>query len=419
MVERDFPGSFKVSIELEGEKKLSGDDLFALLDQVERTGSISRAASHVGVSYRYAWGLLQKAEDALGLKLVDKQAGGTAGGGTFLTREGRDLLMQYRAFRSEIIGQMQRYLPAAGSEEGQPEFRGKEVDSEESGKMQQAEEIRNSKDSRAPEEYRGHQESHLILASTMEPVETGLLDVLEQAFYHHSGILVRHIAAGSGRALEIGRAGRADMVLSHAPELEDQFMQDGWGALKIHIMSNHFVLVGPALDPAGIGFLACKGNDSSDVGEVVQAFQKIAGEKAAFVSRGDRSGTHLRELQIWSSAGIEPEGGWYVQSTGLVGNLGILRLAQEKQAYTLVDRASYILSRLALSVFLQRDDQKESHPELTNRFSLILVNPEQVPSVRFEEALKFARWLQGNKARRIIQHFGLENFNTPLFSTSL
>ncbi len=399
MTERDIPGSFKVSLELEGEKKLSGDDLFALLDQIETTGSISRAASNLGVSYRYSWGLIQKAESALGLKLVDKQAGGAAGGGTLLTREGRDLLMQYRAFRSEINDQISRYLPADRGD-ADPVFI-------EDKPTPLKEPVLNE----SPDATRTL-DSHLILASTMEPVETGLLDVLEQAFYRESGILVRHIAAGSGRALEIAREGRVDLVLTHAPELEEQFMQEGWGALKIHIMSNHFVVVGPDSDPAGI-------KDSSRAPGVVEAFQRIAQEKAPFVSRGDRSGTHLREMQIWEMAGVDPDGDWHIKSAGLVGNLGILRLAREKQAYTLVDRASYILSRLALKVFFQREEQKELYPELVNRFSLTLVNPERASSVRFEEAIKFARWLQGSEARSIIQGFGVETFHAPLFSTSV
>ena len=386
MTEHDYLGGFKVSIELDGDKKLSGDKLFALLDHIETSGSISQASSRVGVSYRYSWGLIQKAENALGLKLVEKQAGGSAGGGTFLTREGRDLLMQYRAFRSEISNQMKRYLPASGIQE-KPSYLEKQST------------------------IQDQQEHHLILASTMEPVETGLLDVLEQAFYLHSGIYVRHIAAGSGRALEIARSGRVDMVLTHAPELEDQFMQEGWGALKVHIMSNPFVVVGPDADPAGIGDINKRG--------VVKAFQRIAEKKAPFVSRGDLSGTHLREMQIWESAGVKPEGGWYVQSTGLVGNLGILRLAQEKQAYTLVDWASHILSRLSNRVLFQQSDAGDFFPELTNRFALTLVNPERVSSVRFEEALKFAQWLQGREAGEIIQNFGRENFKTPLFSTRI
>ncbi len=386
MVERGFPGGFKVSIELDGEKKLSGDDLFALLDHIETSGSISQASSRLGVSYRYSWGLIQKAESALALKLVEKQAGGSAGGGTLLTREGRDLLMQYRAFRSEISNQMKRYLPAS-------DIREKPSDLEKQSVSQ------------------NQKEHHLILASTMEPVETGLLDVLEQAFYQHSGIHVRHISAGSGQALEIARSGRVDMVLTHAPELEDRFMQEGWGVLKVHIMSNPFVVVGPDADPAGIGDINKPG--------VVKAFQRIAGKKAPFVSRGDRSGTHLREMQIWEAAGIKPEGGWYVQSTGLVGNLGILRLAQEKQAYTLADRASHIISRLTNRVFFQRNDAGDSFPELTNHFALTLVNPDRAVSVRFADALAFAQWLQGKEAREIIQNFGRVNFDTPLFFTDL
>jgi len=393
MAEREYPAGFKVSIELEAEKKLSGDDLFALLDHIDTSGSISQATSRLGASYRYSWGLIKKAEKALGLKLVEKQAGGPAGGGTFLTREGRDLLMQYRAFCGEIRDQMMRYLPVTGTP-------GNAAVPRESQELE-----------KQPQKAGKDLEPQLILASTMEPVETGLLDILEQAFYHRSGILVRHIAAGSGRALEIARGGRVDMVLSHAPKLENQFMQEGWGALKIYVMSNPFVVVGPGADPAGIkAFVSTDG--------LVKAFQKIAAKHALFVSRGDRSGTHLREMEIWKSSGVKPGGDWYLKSTGLVGNLGILRLAQEKQAYTLVDRASYILSRSSLKIFFQ-SDAKEPRPELTNLFALTLVNPDRFSTVCFSEALVFAQWLQGLEAREMIQNFGMENFGTALFSADV
>lgn len=385
-MDKDFSTEFKVSLELEGEKRISGNDLFNLLENIRQYGSISRAASELGISYRYAWGLIGAAEKALGLELVNRQVGGYAGGGASLSREGRELLEEYKTFKHEVDIQLKQFIVRAAA--GTQHASLGDIDNKNVSK-----------------------ERHLLLASTMEPVETGLLDVLEGAFFQTTGVLIRHIALGSGRALEIAREGRVDMVLTHAPEMEEKFMLEGWGKSKIPVMANDFVLTGPAFDPAGLKMFDRNGG-------VKEAFHQIALSHAPFVSRGDRSGTHLKELRIWESVGISPGGEWYIVSSGIVGNMGILRLALEKQAYTLVDRATFLLSRSQnkMHIFIGTEEGSAPPGELENVFSLILVNPERVPSVNFADALLFARWIQEKEAQQIISDFGKESFGRSLFS---
>lgn len=386
-MEKELPKDFKVSLELEGEKRISCNDLFTLLENILKYGSFSRAASEMGISYRYSWGIVGVAEKALGFSLVHRQVGGHEGGGTSLSKEGKELLEQYKSFKQEVDLQLEHFINRAGPTRVM------------SGTQQTAEE-------NSPGE-------HLLLASTMEPVETGLLDVLEEAFFQSSGILVRHIALGSGRALELAQKGRVDMALTHAPALEEDFMRDGWGISKIPVMSNDFILVGPHEDPAGI-----KKRIEPLPGGVQEAFRRIAQTRSLFISRGDRSGTHLRELHIWEAADISPDESWHLVSSGIAGNLGVLRLAQEKKAYTLVDRATYLLSGNGnkMEVCVGTEEGTALPGELDNVFSLVLVNPQRVSTVNFKGAFQFAQWLQGAEAGKIIAGFGRESYGRPLFS---
>lgn len=370
---------FILSLQLEGKRRLSADNLFSLLENILVLGSISKAASELGVSYRYAWGLLEEAEKALDMLLVEKKVGGYEGGGAVLTSKGKELLEQYKGFKREVDSQLSRFLASSLS-------RDEEEKSLEEGKGMQ----------------------HLLLATTMETVETGLLDVLEQAYYRRSGVLVRHIPVGSGRALEIAKDGRVDMVLTHAPQLEEKFMKDGWGVFKKNVMYNNFWLVGPNSDPA------CLQHIKEEAG-VTGLFRQIALTQKPFISRGDQSGTHLREQEIWQKIGINPGGEWYLESPGVAGNLGILKLAQEKEAYTLVDAATFLLARCQekMTVYAGNDNEKKSL--LTNVFSLILVNPYRFVSVKYDDAMDFALWLTEGEGKEIIASFGTDTFEEPLF----
>ncbi len=372
--------SFKFLLELEGEKRISGNNLFDLLDNINKRGSISRAASALGFSYRYAWGLLREAEKALNVQLVEKQAGGASGGGASLTLEGSNLLEQYRSFRDEVEDRLQRFIDDADSS----------LERQSTGKPKK----------RTPSRR------HLLMASTMEPVEAGLLDVLEEAFYRSTGILVKHIAVGSGRALEIAREGKVDMVLTHAPDLEEEFMSEGLGARKIPLMANDFVLVGPSTLVQEL---------DRDFG-ITGMFKNIALSRFRFVSRGDQSGTHLCEQKIWEAAGVAPSGDWYMVSPGVAGNLGILSLAKEKEAFTLVDRASYILSKSqgSLEIVKNGEDKEENSSLLNNILVLITVNYERLPNINNKEADRFARWLL-EEGKNFMADFGKERFGEPLF----
>jgi len=377
--------SLKVSFELDGKKRISGNNLFNLLDNIMIYGSISSAASKLGFSYRYAWGLIKEAENAIGLQLVEKQPGGYAGGGTSLTSEGKELLSHYKPFIEELDSQLHRFSNKIAKTERQP-----------SGEI--------TTNSKKPSR-------NLLLASTMEPVEAGLLDLLESTFYQYSNILLRHIAVGSGRALEIAREGRVDIVLTHAPKLEEQFMSEGWGTKRVPLMDNDYILVGPLSDPAKL--------KSSNNKGVTELFKQIAFSKSNFLSRGDQSGTHLREQEIWENTGIVPVGNWYLVSPGVAGNLGILHLAAEKEAYTLVDKVSYLLARNNdnITIFASKENAISIRDQklLNNIFALIVVNPERVPNVNYQDADIFVQWLQ-KEGKNIIAGFGDEKLGESLFT---
>ncbi|HOL17161.1 MAG TPA: LysR family transcriptional regulator [Bacillota bacterium] len=374
---------FKNALEIIAHKRLSGDDLFTLLENIMLYGSISRAAAEAGVSYRYAWGLIQESEKAMQATLVDKYVGGYAGGGALLTAKGKKLLQEYKAYKQAVDHRLEQFM--------QQTFRGET-------QATKAKEMKRT-------------DYFLLLASTLEPVEAGLLDELEGAYYLERGVLIRHLAAGSGRALEIAKSGRVDMTFTHAPELEEQFMAEGWGACQAAIMSSDFILVGSPGDPAGLG----RAGPSLSVAE---AFRLIADSHSPFITRGDHSGTHLRETAIWEKCGIIPGGDWYLFYPGVAGNLGALRFAREKGAYILVDRASFYLSRseAEMKIFIGEDDPAPE--ELANTFVLTAVNPDKIPSVQLEEASRFMRWLQKEKGRAIIDSFGRESYREPLFKLS-
>ncbi len=373
--------NMRVSIELGEDKKLSGNDLFNLLEYIKNHGSITSAAQKLDVSYRYAWGLIRDAEKTMGLKLVEKKVGGHSGGGTFLTDEGRKILLKYKKFKNEVDGNLHQF-------------------------------ILNTADVSTVEENHKSYNKHVLLASTMEPVETGLLDILEQVFFEDTGILVKHIAVGSGRALQIAKEGRVDMTLSHAPNLEEEFIKNGYGKLKVPVMSNNYVIVGPFSDNDDLGAF-------NDYLSPQEAFIKIAQLKVPFISRNDMSGTHLKELEIWQKAGIKPTGEWYIKSSGIMGNLSILQLAMKKNAYTIVDYATFLMAEAKdkLKIICGRDKSGKVYQDLNNIFSLTVVNPSYMPHVYYDEATKFAKWLKGEKAQEIIQNFGTVNYGEPLFSS--
>lgn len=244
----------------------------------------------------------------------------------------------------------------------------------------------------------------LLLASTIEPVVTGLLERLEHAYFQHTGITVRHTGVGSGQAMSLAIMGRVDMIITHSPEMEDDFIHAGYGLQRMPIMSNEFLIVGARENTANLNF----------TGETVEsALKTIAEKQAPFISRGDRSGTHFRELRLWEWTGVNPFGKqWYNSEPKISGNEEVMKLAVECSGYALVDRASYLSSNGSthLQVFVKKDAL------LTNTYVAIPVNGSMVPINQWEAA-RFADWLTGCEAAAIIDSFGRQRYGIPLFTS--
>jgi tungstate transport system substrate-binding protein len=242
----------------------------------------------------------------------------------------------------------------------------------------------------------------IMLASTIGPIDAGIVGALEESFTKRTGIIVEHKGAGTGQALKMAETGTYDLVLVHARALEEKFVSDGFGAKRYDLMYNDFVVLGPASDPAGIRGMK----------DAAAALRKIADAKALFVTRGDKSGTHVKELEVWKKAGMEPKGVWYtVFEKGSTGNAPTLAYANEKQAYTIMDRATYITmkSKITLPILVERDEI------LLNYITLIPVNPAKFPHVNYKDAMQFVDWLQGKEAQTIIRDFGKDKYGEPLF----
>jgi len=253
-------------------------------------------------------------------------------------------------------------------------------------------------------EISGAQSSKFILlASTIGPIDAGIVDRLENEFEKETGIRVRHVGAGTGAALEIAKKGNVDLVMVHAKSLEEKFVQEGFGTERIALMYNDFVIVGPADDPAGI-----KGMTSAK-----EALRRISEKGTVFVTRGDKSGTHVAEMELWQKAGIKPQGSWYYTcERGAEGNVPTLRHTDKMQAYTFIDRATVLSMKdqIKLIVLVEKDEV------LLNFISLIPVNPQKFPRVNHEDALKFVQWLTSlEKGQKIVEDFGRDKYGSPLF----
>jgi tungstate transport system substrate-binding protein len=244
------------------------------------------------------------------------------------------------------------------------------------------------------------QEKTIILATTTSTQDSGLLDVLIPVFEKNTGYFVKTIAVGSGQAMAMGQKGEADVLLVHSPAAEKKFVAEGFGVNRRLIMHNDFIIVGPPEDPAKI-----KGIKSSSEG-----FKKIASAKVLFLSRGDNSGTHVKEKDIWKAAGINPEGEKWYQQTGL-GMGQTLNVASEKKGYTLADRGTY----LAMKKNLGLDILVEGDAILLNIYHVIEVNPAKWSKINVAGAKAFADFMVSKETQDIIKTFGVEKFGSPLF----
>jgi len=239
----------------------------------------------------------------------------------------------------------------------------------------------------------------LILATTTSTQDSGLLDVLVPMFQDQTGYVVKMVAVGTGEALKMGEEGNADVLLVHAPSSEKELMDKGFGAERLLVMHNDFIIVGPADDPAAI-----KGTATA-----AEALKKISDAQAAFISRGDDSGTHKAELKLWDKAGVAPQGEWYQESGQGMG--ATLTIASEKKAYTLTDRATYLANKDTL----QLEIMVEGEAALLNVYHVITVNPEKWPKVNAEGATAFAQFLVAPETQAVIAEFGKDKFGQPLF----
>ena len=243
----------------------------------------------------------------------------------------------------------------------------------------------------------------ILMASTIGPIDSGIVETLETAFERDSGIRVRHVGAGTGAALEIARQGSVDLVLAHAKALEEKFVADGFGVERVPLMFNDFVIVGPASDPAGIRGMK----------NALAALGTLAAKSAPFISRGDNSGTHVAERDLWLKAGLKPAAPWYrVFPRGAEGNTPTLLYTDAENAYTIIDRASYlgVRGRVKLAVLVEGDEV------LLNHISLILVNPAKCPRVDLKAATAFLEWLTAaDKGQKLIEAFGRDSYGQALF----
>jgi tungstate transport system substrate-binding protein len=243
----------------------------------------------------------------------------------------------------------------------------------------------------------------ILLASTIGPIDSGVIGLLENEFEKETDIRVRHVGAGTGAALDIAKKGNVDLVLVHAKSLEEKFVNEGFGTERIDLMYNDFVIVGPSSDPAGI-----KG-----MKQAVEALKKISEKDVTFISRGDKSGTHVAEMELWEKAGMKPSGSWYViYEKGSEGNVPTLRYTDQREAYTVIDRATFLSlkDQIKLVVLVEKDEA------LLNYISLIPVNPKKFSKVNYEDTKTFAKWLTSpEKGQKIIRDFGKGKYGSPLF----
>ena len=245
------------------------------------------------------------------------------------------------------------------------------------------------------------QSAQVLLATTTSTRDAGLLDSLLPVFERRTGLKVKVIAVGSGQALEMGRRGDADVVLAHAPDAERALADSGYFLRRRLVMHNDFLLVGPASDPAGL----------RGMNEAVAAMRRIAERRGLFVSRGDRSGTHLLEQKLWRLAGIRlpSEGEWYVESGQ--GMAATLQMTDQKRAYTISDRATY----LAWRDKLQLVPLTEGDTLLYNVYHVMEVNPRNAPRLNVAGGRALADFFVSPEAQALIAQFGRSRFGQSLF----
>ena len=231
--------------------------------------------------------------------------------------------------------------------------------------------------------------SRVKLATTTSTEQSGLLGALLPIFEKETGFRVDVIAVGTGASLKIGEKGDCDVVLVHARALEDAFMAAGFGAERRDVMYNDFIVLGPAGDPAGVAAAS----------SAADAFGRIARSGAAFISRGDNSGTHVKELEVWKAAGLKPAGAWYKEAGQ--GMSQVIQMSEQMSGYTLADRGTWLAvkDRSALKILYQGDKV------LFNPYGIITVNPAKWPSTNIAGARALMEWMTGPRGQALIASY--------------
>jgi tungstate transport system substrate-binding protein len=242
------------------------------------------------------------------------------------------------------------------------------------------------------------QSKAVILSTTTSTQDSGLLDVLVPLFEKTTGYTVKTVSVGTGQALALAARGEADVALVHAPALEKQYVADGKMLNRRLVMYNDFVVIGPADDPARVKGL-----------KAAEALRRIAEASARFVSRGDKSGTHLLEQALWKQAGLEPRGTWYIESGQGMGQT--LLIANERKAYALTDRGTYLAfqKRVELPILVEKDRP------LLNIYSVMEVDPANGPRVNAAAGKAFADFMLSPAVQGVIKTFGVDKYGQPLF----
>ena len=251
-----------------------------------------------------------------------------------------------------------------------------------------------------PQQPAAPENPELILATTTSTVDTGLLDVLVPMFEERTGYSVKTVAVGTGQALKLGENGEADVLLVHAPESEIPLVESGVVVNRQLVMHNDFVIIGPADDPAGV----------KSATTAAEGLKKIADAGATFISRGDDSGTDKKEKALWKEAGIDPKGQEWYQETGQ-GMGATITVANEKMAYTLSDRGTYLAQKknIDLEIVLEGD------APLLNIYHVMQVNPEKYPMVNGDGAKAFVEFMVSDEVQEIIRTYGVDQYGEPLF----
>jgi tungstate transport system substrate-binding protein len=251
-------------------------------------------------------------------------------------------------------------------------------------------------------DYKAPDTQSMTLATTTSTFDSGLLTFLVPLFEKANHVKVKIISVGTGQAITTGRKGDADVLLVHARAQEDLFMADGFGLFRRDVMYNDFIIVGPASDPAKIKSMT----------DAARAFAKLAASGSTFISRGDKSGTNTKELDIWKAAGITPTGNsWYLSAGQGMGE--VLMMTDQKQAYTLTDRATYLAyqngGKIDLPILVQGSQG------LLNPYGLMPVNPAKFPTVKVDLAIRFTDFMTGLPGQELIKSFGVEQYGQSLF----